>query len=1510
MYGSYLTEVTEVRNGAFDLEMEYPASGPLLLHIKNGAIIAALPNDTDAEHNFIITDVKKITEEGRVYITASSVVNVVLADNLVKEYKATNVTPSQALNGMKLNTVDPIPFVFESNITTLNNIEWIRRNPMTCLVGQEGSLSDIWSGEIKKTNTLVSYFTKRGKDRVARIEAGKNLRGFTMNASTKGIITRILPYATITDGEGNETVLVGTVVTSAEAGKYSRKPVIAVDLTDSENVRSLAELNIEASKYFTSLNPGCDKPKISMVVNLLSLQDSPVYSKFKKLETINLCDTVVVYVPKYEVDVEIKVVELTYDALRGINKKITIGDQPLSTTGALRYEFNNQLQHTTNTLLTTILMSADGANANYYGSTAPVAPKEGDTWYKDIGSNQWEMSIYEGGTWIEVMGAATLQEVAAIGEAAQETADKAAKDAEDGLIVAEQARTEAATARSEAGFAKDQADNAITIANGVSSQLPAIRNTAQEALDAYTNMELGSQNYLRNSDYTVEKTNLVDNYTYVLSDEGLVKSLNEIYNSKYVVSVYVEARNMSKTPAGLSRAGYQAGVIYEDDSQGFITCLIDSPPSGNIEGKRYYVKYPPMGKKVKSIRYSALFSQTVADYVKISRPQIERGNKDSDWHISDEDVQVQITNINGELASKVTQTQFDTLNGIVTNQGTLIQQNKTEIALKANQSTVDTLTGRVSASEAAITLQKGRIDLLVTKTDGNTADISQLKVSTEGIQAIVSNVDYLGNQGDNLLMNGGFEADFIGWIKQAPHSITASAANVFTGRNSLEIKAQSSISAVKVANYISVIPGKTYEFGGVFKTSADANGTANNQKIRLGLPDGSYLAGVDFTGPSTAWRRLSKTIVIPANVNTVVLSIIANHTIGTVWWDDVIFRDYEAEVQYASLEIKVNGIQATVATKANQSDVMQLSDQIVSTVKKMNLDAELSKLSDSLILNKDVYFDKSANGVVLYNNSGGTAVSLIRENVPAGSQPSGKPYRLRVTTTGSPSSPGWGGVYQNTLSRLNAVFIHKFTALIPVGRELMRAGNSIGTGGTTEWLTPRLGTGKWETYAYVTRCGSSGTFAGFGHIYLQGGTTPTAAVPLVWYIDGMTMYDVTQSNQSQITQLSDQIDLRVTTAAHQSSITVLQSQINLKVTSTDYSNDQKKIVSTINLSPESIRIQSKFIHLSGTSLIDAAIIKDANIATLSATKLTAGTINGNVINVININANNIVSGKISAIDIVGGTITASILTGKNMTLNLTNGTFQTSTYANGGTSTLEYSTAALTWTDSRHATNYSRISGQAILSNGVAYPMLNLSSQHSLRMYLNGQDGSMPIISLTAPTTFHESIATMSAGTIRIASFKKEISLSGNVEVLDNLTVNWALRVLGSKNAIHITRDGVRATPAYETAESYLGDIGRALTQGDCQVWVPIEKLFGDIVNTDIPYEVFLQVYDDARVWVKELKSKAFLIGSDKPFVRFSWELKAKRRGYEHDRMVLQDDFKNEKIEQMFKEEQHDFIND
>jgi phage minor structural protein len=124
--------------------------------------------------------------------------------------------------------------------------------------------------------------------------------------------------------------------------------------------------------------------------------------------------------------------------------------------------------------------------------------------------------------------------------------------------------------------------------------------------------------------------------------------------------------------------------------------------------------------------------------------------------------------------------------------------------------------------------------------------------------------------------------------------------------------------------------------------------------------------------------------------------------------------------------------------------------------------------------------------------------------------------------------------------------------------------------------------------------------------------------------------EIAQTTQSLTTQISAKADTDWVT----SQFTQLADDINLRVSKDD-------IINQINLSTEGILIDGQKIHITGETTIDDAVITNAMIASLSASKLTAGTIDASVITVKNINASNIITGTLDASKVTVTNIDAS-----------------------------------------------------------------------------------------------------------------------------------------------------------------------------------------------------------------------------------------------------------------------------
>lgn len=165
----------------------------------------------------------------------------------------------------------------------------------------------------------------------------------------------------------------------------------------------------------------------------------------------------------------------------------------------------------------------------------------------------------------------------------------------------------------------------------------------------------------------------------------------------------------------------------------------------------------------------------------------------------------------------------------------------------------------------------------------------------------------------------------------------------------------------------------------------------------------------------------------------------------------------------------------------------------------------LAKFGAGKMLFRDPTFSVGMNSTTLYNNMGGTAV-LLQRIAKEPDNPTTSTHQLKITYAGGSNGadPGLGGFRFNTpMSRAGGIFIIRLVAKIPVGYSLETTYNAIGTGGNHTWLSSRSGTGTYQDYIVMIRCGVSGSFSNFGYIYLEGPTTPN----IQWHIAYGTILD-------------------------------------------------------------------------------------------------------------------------------------------------------------------------------------------------------------------------------------------------------------------------------------------------------------------------------------------------------------------------------------------------------------------
>lgn len=218
-----------------------------------------------------------------------------------------------------------------------------------------------------------------------------------------------------------------------------------------------------------------------------------------------------------------------------------------------------------------------------------------------------------------------------------------------------------------------------------------------------------------------------------------------------------------------------------------------------------------------------------------------------------------------------------------------------------------------------------------------------------------------------------------------------------------------------------------------------------------------------------------------------------------------------------NVESNIDILKNKIALKVEQSDIDKTKTELISKINVVdNLANNAKDLASAMSLGKmlfsDPTFKNSSNNIKTYNNNGNGTVTTSRISKINGC-PTDSQYCIEVKTVGS-ASPNHGGFYFGNMTRANAIFVTKIIAKIPVGLRIGWYSNSTGNNGSSKWLTSVNGTGKWEEYIHILKCGDTGNFSSTSFFALDGGGTPTANNPMIWHIAYATVFDITENDES------------------------------------------------------------------------------------------------------------------------------------------------------------------------------------------------------------------------------------------------------------------------------------------------------------------------------------------------------------------------------------------------------------
>lgn len=312
---SSIPKVTEVLKGEYILEFDYMKNGKYSEYLLNQNIIKALGQP------FRIVSVNPSNDGYRVL---AKHIYYDLKNNFLEDVAPTNKTAHEALKWVLERTVFSNNFIVSGDCTELASSRYVRTTPYDAFFSADNSILSRYGGEPEFDCLNIIIHQRRGKDSGVEIREGKNLSGIKISKDFSSIITKICPV-------GSDGLLLPE--------KYVDSPLMGVYDTPRIDKREFSDIGVNEEtseeEAFELLRNACnklfdeglDKPVIAVSVDFIELSKTKEYEKYQNLETLELGDTLRVYIPSLKQDYLIRVIKIVKNALTGTITNLELGNE-------------------------------------------------------------------------------------------------------------------------------------------------------------------------------------------------------------------------------------------------------------------------------------------------------------------------------------------------------------------------------------------------------------------------------------------------------------------------------------------------------------------------------------------------------------------------------------------------------------------------------------------------------------------------------------------------------------------------------------------------------------------------------------------------------------------------------------------------------------------------------------------------------------------------------------------------------------------------------------------------------------------------------------------------------------------------------------------------------------------------------------------------------------------------------------------------------------------------------
>lgn len=373
-------EVTEERNGQFELEAEITEEELHAAEIDNDSIIVSKYADGSSKQPFRVYNIRK-KSNGRFEILAQHIsYDMNKITTMPISITGSDQACALSLAGIKSNAIGSCPFNFSTDVHTVASFGYTTPMQVRSLLGGvRGSILDQFGGEYEWDNYNVKLWANRGVTvPTVSLRYGKNIKDLDQEKNISDVITGVVPFWTDSEGK-NLMTLTEKVVTSQYASSYPIQRTVTLDLSDQyEEKPTETQMRTTAQAYVNQAGLGI--PKVSIKVSFVQLWQTEEYADIAPLERVKLCDRVKVEFEKLGISTTAKVVKTVYDVLNDRYSSIEIG--------SVRTSLADTISDTSGLLETTLQQATYAAkNATYWLTSSHgyvMAVKNPDGTWKEL----------------------------------------------------------------------------------------------------------------------------------------------------------------------------------------------------------------------------------------------------------------------------------------------------------------------------------------------------------------------------------------------------------------------------------------------------------------------------------------------------------------------------------------------------------------------------------------------------------------------------------------------------------------------------------------------------------------------------------------------------------------------------------------------------------------------------------------------------------------------------------------------------------------------------------------------------------------------------------------------------------------------------------------------------------------------------------------------------------------------------------------------------------------------